>query len=327
MGKLRFKETDAEQEERAWRKEQRAKRKRHERAERYAADEDERDGRSSHKHRRRDSPLPEKSRAEKELEEEAYQRMVREEEDRRFRAKLFDELGFEDEADNVHAMMDDYFVPDRWASSEHTAPANPSHMTDEEYAEWVRESMWKRTHAKEAEEAEKRQRERDERRARDKARRRETKRLEKDAAAESDRRRRARDEARALAARADYSDRWARLQASAPAGLTLSFATVPWPVHPPPSSADDLTPDAIAAFLLADSRSGSGSAAGEKPKKQRLKEALLLWHPDRFEGRWLPLIRADGPGETDDSERERVRAAVGVVARHLNQLMESLRAP
>ncbi|EJD54122.1 hypothetical protein AURDEDRAFT_157377 [Auricularia subglabra TFB-10046 SS5] len=323
MGKLRFKETDLEREERTWRKEERAKRKRHERAERYA-DDDEHDGRSSRKHRRRDSPLPEKSSTEKGLEEEAYRRLLREEEDKAFRAKLFDEMGFEDEADNVHAMMGDYFVPDRWASSVHAAPANPDHMTDDEYAEWVRESMWKRTHAKEAEDAEKRQKDRDERRARDKARRRETKRLEKDAAAESDRRRRARDEARALAARAEYIDNWARLQASAPANLKLSFATVPWPVHPSPRSAEDLTLDAIAAFLLADSRSGSGD---EKPKKQRLKEALLLWHPDRFEGRWLPLIRADGPAETDDSERERVRAAVGVVARHLNQLMESLREP
>ncbi|KZV86431.1 hypothetical protein EXIGLDRAFT_622007, partial [Exidia glandulosa HHB12029] len=102
----------------------------------------------------------------------------------------------------------------------------------------------------------------------------------------------------------------------------LSFASVPWPVHPQPASADDLTLEAVAAFLLSDTLPGQ---YGEKPKKQRLKEALLLWHPDRFEGRWLPLVRADFDGGDDAKERETVQTAVGIVARHLNQLMESHR--
>ncbi|KZV86428.1 hypothetical protein EXIGLDRAFT_774644, partial [Exidia glandulosa HHB12029] len=82
MGKLKFKETPADREAHEFRKAQRAKRKERERAERYADDESER-----HRgKRRRTSP-------DGRLEEQEYERMLREAEDKAFREKLFDELG------------------------------------------------------------------------------------------------------------------------------------------------------------------------------------------------------------------------------------------
>lgn len=132
MGKLKFKSTELEREAREFSKQERAKRKERERAERYADDEAD-----AHRgKRRRASP-------DARLDEQEYERMLREAEDKAFRAKLFDELAMDDELDGVHTMMGDYHVPDRWATGSHAVPADPKHMTDDEYAEWVREGMWR----------------------------------------------------------------------------------------------------------------------------------------------------------------------------------------
>ena len=51
----------------------------------------------------------------------------------------------------------------------------------------------------------------------------------------------------------------------------------------------------------------------EKKARDRLKEQLLRWHPDRFEGKWLTRVA--------EEDREEVKKGVGQVARALNELM------
>ena len=48
--------------------------------------------------------------------------------------------------------------------------------------------------------------------------------------------------------------------------------------------------------------------------RDRLKEQLLRWHPDRFESKWLSKVQ-------DPDEKETVRRAAGQVVRGLNELM------
>ncbi|TFY74791.1 hypothetical protein EWM64_g9222 [Hericium alpestre] len=87
----------------------------------------------------------------------------------------------------------------------------------------------------------------------------------------------------------------------------LTFGTVPWPVLDTPRSAADITHEAVAKFVL------SPEHSGELSERDRVKKALLRWHPDRF-GRFL--------GRVDGADRMRVEAGVGVVARLLNELLE-----
>lgn len=83
-----------------------------------------------------------------------------------------------------------------------------------------------------------------------------------------------------------------------------------------PVSIEDLTPEAISAFLVPTSRSDYSGPPDEREKKERkekLRETLLRFHPDKFEGRIMKRVR--------DDERNKVRAAIGQVVRVLNELM------
>ncbi|KAJ7794281.1 hypothetical protein B0H14DRAFT_2923445 [Mycena olivaceomarginata] len=73
---------------------------------------------------------------------------------------------------------------------------------------------------------------------------------------------------------------------------------------PPPVSLDDLTVDAIAAFLVPPSLSANVETE-KKHRKDKLRETFLRFHPDKFEGRLMS---------------RRVRDAIGVVVRALNAL-------
>lgn len=64
-------------------------------------------------------------------------------EDMRFREKMWGALEEDERLDGIDARFNDYArVPDRWTRDKHDA-ANPQYMGDDEYAEWVREGMWK----------------------------------------------------------------------------------------------------------------------------------------------------------------------------------------
>jgi hypothetical protein len=105
-----------------------------------------------------------------------------------------------------------------------------------------------------------------------------------------------------------YEENWRRLNSQARNNnFVLTFAAMPWPMLNPPSEPDDITRKAISNFILSNYHSTS------KTRKERLREALLKWHPDRFESRFLQKV-------PEGIERERVREGVGNVIRSLNEL-------
>jgi hypothetical protein len=93
----------------------------------------------------------------------------------------------------------------------------------------------------------------------------------------------------------------------------MEFCDIPWPIfrlakHRSAVSVDDLTAEAISAFLLP-----RDAGEGEKGRKEVLREAFLRFHPDKFEGRIMKLVR--------ENEREVVRQGIGRVVVALNGLM------
>lgn len=103
-----------------------------------------------------------------------------------------------------------------------------------------------------------------------------------------------------------YERSWANLLLGG--AETLTFWNIPWPVLQPPQSVRDITPEAIAGFLL------SGFHSERIPRRERVREALKRWHPDRF-GRLRSRITPD--------EWASVECGAGVVIRCLNRLLES----
>ena len=101
-----------------------------------------------------------------------------------------------------------------------------------------------------------------------------------------------------------YEERWAALVASP--DEQLDFGSIPWPMVHAPRSVEDITPEAIEAFLFSPLHSESMS------HKDRLKSALLRWHPDRFRRVIQRVVSAE--------ERRVVEDGVGIVARTLNDL-------
>ncbi len=170
------------------------------------------------------------------------------------------------------------------------------------------------------------QAEHDARKVREKTIREETKRLERAEEEERRKRRSVRERLRAVETRELYETRWKTLLApSIPAASnepTLGLADIPWPIYQTFSDKnyasssphiDDLTIDAVSTFLLPPSEDHQDPDVLKKERRERLRETMLRFHPDKFEGRVKPRVRAE--------ERDAVREAVGVVARTLNTLM------
>lgn len=86
------------------------------------------------------------------------------------------------------------------------------------------------------------------------------------------------------AAWARYTSQWAKLQGTGVPGkkttdAILYFSNIPWPTVRAPRGPDDISKEAVAALVL------SPSHSPDKNAKARLRELLLLWHPDKFVGR------------------------------------------
>ncbi|KAI0746894.1 hypothetical protein C8Q80DRAFT_1178153 [Daedaleopsis nitida] len=119
---------------------------------------------------------------------------------------------------------------------------------------------------------------------------------------------RVRDEQRKILAQwATYEDHWRTLLASTG---PISFQDIPWPVSPSPSSVDDLTPDAVAEFLLAPLRVKTKSLS----RKDLLRTSLLRWHPDK-----LSAVMA----RTVEEDADSVRSGVNAVFRVLRSMQDS----
>lgn len=122
-----------------------------------------------------------------------------------------------------------------------------------------------------------------------------------------------------------YQSRWAALNASAAASASASadsksspplrrlrFGDIPWPIFSNgPFTPADITSKTVGAFLL------SPFHSVDKTTKERLRAALIQWHPDKFEARWLHLIA--------ETEKPLVSQGVGAVARAINDLLAANR--
>lgn len=102
-----------------------------------------------------------------------------------------------------------------------------------------------------------------------------------------------------------YELRWVALSAAYD-GIVLKFRDIPWPLLIPPLTPSEITAEGIGAFIL------STAHSPEQSPKERIRAALLRWHPDRF-CRVLGRVR--------ESERNAVEEGVGTVVRCLNDLL------
>ena len=172
-----------------------------------------------------------------------------------------------------------------------------------------------------------RQAEREARLKREKAMQEETRRLERAAEAERKRKKRAKEHMREVQTRELYETRWKELLAPSSAALLqddLRFEDVPWPVlvlsaHDNPATrttalVTDFSTDAISAFLLPPSEGVDADGAdAAKRRKDKLRETMLRYHPDKFEGRVMQRVQ--------EADRGIVKEAVGIVARTVNAMM------
>jgi hypothetical protein len=114
-------------------------------------------------------------------------------------------------------------------------------------------------------------------------------------------------------AKEEYHAKWKVLleEANAPEVSTrpLEFGEIPWPVYHA-SGEDGFSKESISSFLL------SGGEGDRKERKEILRETLLRFHPDKFEGRFMRRV----PGD----DQERVREAIGQISRVLNDLLETV---
>ena len=102
-----------------------------------------------------------------------------------------------------------------------------------------------------------------------------------------------------------YEREWNGLKEKSDGSLT--WRSFPWPMMKKPSEPEDITANGIGALVL------STHHSNDKSNRDRLKEQLLRWHPDRFENRWLKKV--------SEKEQEKVRNGAGQVVRALNELM------
>lgn len=233
-------------------------------------------------------------------------------EEARFREKMCDVMAEDGRMDELEANFNTY-IPHRWRDGGGNEHADPSWMEEEEYTEWVRQGMWRRTHREEVEAQERKAQEKREREEREKELRRKTRRLEKEEEERRRRKRAERSDRRLVDAWNDYQERWAALVAvksdtDDKPSTPLTFASLPWPVYPPPDDLDALSKDAVASFLLSSLHSPGVT------RKIRLREALRVYHPDRFMGRWMESVA--------EQDKKIVEEAVGRIVRALTALAE-----
>ncbi|KAI0776367.1 hypothetical protein BC629DRAFT_1290551, partial [Irpex lacteus] len=101
----------------------------------------------------------------------------------------------------------------------------------------------------------------------------------------------------------DHDRMWSRLAALDSA----TWSSFPWPTLKKPSTPEELTTTAISSYVL------NPYNPSDKSEKDRIKEHIRRWHPDRFETKLLPKVRSE--------DRERVKEGAGQVVRSLNELL------
>ena len=352
MPKLHLKRTPAEEEERAQRKARKAKRKEAKRAgQKYdlngSSSTSTRD--NHHRSKRRATDTGEDANYDTDYESDdrlqwLEEQQHRKQEEEEFQQRLWDELGQQERLDNLTSNLNSYpHIPQRWKSGgmadlEDTVYHDPDLMDDEHYAEWVRQGMWKyvtfvaceccfpsrealprKRNAQAYQEQIRKKAEEEGRKKRAEQLASERARQEAREADERRRRKRSRERRAKQNARDDYETRWDTLLSNGETtGQPLTFRDIPWPCHAayPNSdshnfSLDDLTVSSISEFLFRSAK--EPTEATQKIKV--IREALLRFHPDKFEGRVMSRV--------SESERAKVQEGVGIVVRTLNELMKT----
>ncbi|PPQ67746.1 hypothetical protein CVT26_007034 [Gymnopilus dilepis] len=103
-----------------------------------------------------------------------------------------------------------------------------------------------------------------------------------------------------------HERQWARL----PSLEELTWNDFPWPMLKPPSNPDEISSALISAYFQSPLWPDKDKS---KTPKDRIKDHVRRWHPDRFETKMLPRV--------GESEKEKVKAGAGNVARYLNDLL------
>lgn len=104
-----------------------------------------------------------------------------------------------------------------------------------------------------------------------------------------------------------YEEFWASL-ATSNAPVRLTFHNIPWPVFSPPSSVSHLNSRTVGAFVLSSLHDGGGST-----RRDRVRNAMRLWHPDKWVGRYMTKV--------DPRHAQAVKDGVNAVARALTELL------
>ena len=94
----------------------------------------------------------------------------------------------------------------------------------------------------------------------------------------------------------------------------LRWETFPWPMVRRPRSAEDIRESMIHAYLFAKAEKDNN-----KTDKDRVKEHIKRWHPDKFNTKYLPKVI--------EEDKERVREGAGAVVRGLNSILTKMNEP
>lgn len=103
-----------------------------------------------------------------------------------------------------------------------------------------------------------------------------------------------------------YDTRWQ--ECTTALNQRLRFSDIPWPVFTVITTTAMITEERVSEFILHQVDKGN-----PKARKERIREALLRWHPDKFEGKLGTKL--------EDKEKALILEGVGIVARCLNNLM------
>ncbi|GJE97302.1 hypothetical protein PsYK624_135180 [Phanerochaete sordida] len=330
MGKLHLKRTPEEQRQHDLRKARKAARKAAKRVRHEDSDYEGAEGSSSKRRRTADDQEyvfqfdDSHSSGSQQYRFKGYERMhAQMEEEDRFHDKMWGAYADDERLDSVEAAFNSYaHVPRRWRGGgmdrmDDEDNIDPQMMEDEDYAEWVRQNMWRKKHAAEAEANERYKAEKAARKEYLRKLAEETRGMERAEEERRRQRRREKENRKWVDARAHYETTWKQLF-DGKLDRELRFEEVPWPVlFDKGVDVEAITATAIDTFLLPEGRPENSTAtdkdAIKRERRDKLKETMLRFHPDKFQGRFLRHIR--------EGDQRRVLEGVGMVARCLNTLL------
>ncbi|KAK3391918.1 hypothetical protein B0T20DRAFT_445672 [Sordaria brevicollis] len=226
------------------------------------------------RHRRHRSPTPQQEQPDPQLDDPFAEPPL--DPEAAFRESLFDAMADDEGAAYWEGV---YGQPIHVYSSERER-VNPmgelERMTDEEYAAYVRQRMWEKTHQGLLEERERRRKQKEEQRRREEEERRIAKEMERSLKRGEERRK-----------RRVWKDRWEEyLKAWEDfAGAAPTVEKIPWPVNREVmvgEKIEEMDPETVRSFFV----HGIGlEELGEKEFAAKLKDERVRWHPDKMQQR------------------------------------------